>query len=192
MLQRLQIPYLISQGYANLRCIWTLGCPSELILDGAEIDSSRTTNIAYSKAFGELFQNLTLPPRIGVPCCAQFSVSRGAMLQRPLSDYQHYRQWILDTNLEDHISGRVLEYSWHFIFGKEYVHCPVAGECYCKTFGLCNLDCGEEGKCGERWPFPPSPALPNGWPEVGWDGKTRDGDLLEQMRHVAVSEGELG
>jgi hypothetical protein len=96
----------------------------------------------------------------------------------------------METPLDDHVSGRVLEYSWHVIFGREAVHCPNARECYCKTYGLCGLECTEEGKCGERWPFPPYATLPNGWPGVGWNGEIRDEQKLEELRMTAMVEND--
>jgi hypothetical protein len=48
------------------------------------------------------------------------------------------------------------------------------------------LDCGGEGKYGERWPFLPSLMLPGGWPEVGWDGKKSEEDVFERMKKVAI------
>lgn len=52
------------------------------------------------------------------------------------------------------MSGRVLEYMWHILFGMEAVHCPAAGECYCEGFGKCGLSCSaveywEGGEGGE-------------------------------------------
>jgi hypothetical protein len=151
-----------------------------------DVDSSKTTEVAYPQAFKELFPGKSVPSVVGVPCCAQFAVTREAIRSRPLKDYKRYRQWLLETSLDSHISGRVLEYSWHMIFGKSPVHCPNAQECYCKTFGLCDLEC-EEGKCGDRWPVPPFATLPHGWPMVGWDGESRDEDFLANMRNVAAS-----
>lgn len=191
MLQNLQIPHLISEGYTNLRCVWTLGCPSELQFSSKYADdASKTTQIAYPRAFRELFPNATLPHIIGVPCCAQFALTRNTIRARPRRDYQRFRQWLLDTELEDYISGRVFEYSWHIIFGKPPVHCPNAQECYCKTFGLCALKCTDAGKCGNRWPFPPSSTLPKGWPVVGWSGERRDDDVLEALRAVTMARGK--
>lgn len=96
----------------------------------------------------------------------------------------------METPLDDHVSGRVLEYSWHVMFGRKAVHCPNARECYCKTYGLCGLECTEEGKCGERWPFPPFATLPNGWPQIGWNGETRDEEKLEELRRTAMVGNE--
>lgn len=54
---------------------------------------------------------------MGAACCAQFAVSRDRVLERPLSDYEGLRQWVVDTHLSDAHSGRVLEFLWHVVFG---------------------------------------------------------------------------
>lgn len=76
-------------------------------------------------------------PRISVACCAQFAVSREQIYKRPLNDYIKIRQWVMDTEKDDAKSGRVMEYLWHIIFGKEAVHCPDQDTCYCKVYGRC-------------------------------------------------------
>ena len=58
------------------------------------------------------------PEQVGAACCAQFAVSRDQVHARPVADYMHFRQWILDTELNDAKSGRVMEFLWHVIFGK--------------------------------------------------------------------------
>jgi Protein of unknown function (DUF3431) len=195
MLQSLQTSYIQEKGYVNLRCVHTLGCPSEL----KTADSNRTdldfknptfrTQRAYPAAFAELFPDHPVPDVIGVACCAQFAVTSAKIRERPLADYIRYQKWLMASELEDEISGRVLEYSWHIIFGQEAVHCPDAATCYCRTFGLCNLDCAGSDKCGERWPFPPFSSLPTGWPGVGWDGTVRSKETLDAFREVAVKKG---
>lgn len=67
-----------------------------------------------------------------------------------------FREWLLNTELNDVNSGRVFEYAWHstfyilerlpriftcidispVIFHKKAVHCPKASECYCEQYGL--------------------------------------------------------
>jgi hypothetical protein len=58
---------------------------------------------------------------IASACCAQFAVSRDQVLKRPLEDYVKIRQWVMDTDRDDASSGRVMEYLWHVIFGKDLV-----------------------------------------------------------------------
>ena len=70
----------------------------------------------YKKAFEELFPGEQVPEAIGVACCSQFAVRREAIRMRPRADYIRYRNWLMETELEDSLSGRVLEYSWHSEF----------------------------------------------------------------------------
>jgi hypothetical protein len=70
ILQNLRVDYIKAEGYANLRCGWTLGCPSE-IQPNRRIGSERTETY-YSDAFQILFPNVTVPDVVGVGCCAQY------------------------------------------------------------------------------------------------------------------------
>ena len=72
-------------------------------------------------AWAFMFPGEELPTEFGVPCCAQFAVSKKQILARPRTDYERYRSWVLGTQLHDRTSGRVMEYLWHIIFGKEAV-----------------------------------------------------------------------
>ena len=189
LMQSLRPEYILSQGYTNLRCVWSLGCPAEIRPtqdnNRPENDQAGQTQEVYAEAFKVLFPGQPLPEVIGVACCAQFAATREKIRERPVEDYQRYRDWILNTTLEDSISGRVMEYSWHQVFGRPAVHCPNVQECYCKTYGLCNLTC-EDYRCGERWHFPPSATLPEGWPEYGWKGEHRTPEQLQEMRYEAM------
>ncbi|KAK0615147.1 hypothetical protein B0T17DRAFT_541196 [Bombardia bombarda] len=181
-LRRLKVPYIRSQGYVNLRCVWVLGCPSEIrphvdALSADELAVSTApvnAKYIYKQAFEDLMPGEEVPAVVGVSCCSQFAVSRDAVRHRPKKDYVHMRDWLLKTPLADDLSGRVLEYSWHIIFGKESVFCPNAGECYCKVYGLCDLSCNSQDKCDNRYHFPTVATLPHGWPRIGWDGERRE------------------
>ena len=112
MLQKLRLSHVDDVGYANLRCTWVLGCPHELTLKGNE-EKMAATEKAYLPAFKELFPELPLPVQVGVGAGSQFALSRAQVLLRPKEDYVRYRQWLWDTSLDDAISGRIFEYSWH-------------------------------------------------------------------------------
>lgn len=181
--KNLQIPYVQQHGYANLRCTWSLGCPAELrpnttlttLKDAmgavAKGDSDRAhTEAAYIQAFLELFPGSRpgeTPEAIGIPCGAQFALSRRAIRKRPRKDYIRYRDWLWNTELPDNVSGRILEYSWHIIMGKPFEYCPDAKSCFCDKFGLCDLTCPEVGRCEKRYQLPQYATIPNGWPEQG-------------------------
>ena len=122
--------------------------------------------------FAELLPSVKVPEEVGQACCAQFAVTKEAILSRGLAEYKHFRQWLVHTTLDDDTSGRVFEYLWHIVFGKEPVFCPEAGECYCKLFGLCDLEC-EQDHCENRYVLPQYSSLPVDWPNIDWDGSLR-------------------
>lgn len=115
MLRHFQIPYLEKEGYANIRCAWSLGCPSEI--KPLDEEGEHRTNVHaggdFKKAFEELFPGEEVPKYVGVSCCAQFAATKEKVRERKKEDYVRYREWLLNTELDDSISGRILEYSWH-------------------------------------------------------------------------------
>ena len=110
-LRRLRLDFVRRNGYVNLRCNWNPGCNA---------NDKRNAHIT-PEIWGELFNGTEKPEEVGAGCCAQFAVSKEQVLQRPREDYVKYRMWVLDTELEDRSSGRVMEYLWHIIFGQDAV-----------------------------------------------------------------------
>ena len=47
------------------------------------------------------------------------------------------RDWLIRTELDDYLSGRVFEYVWQYIFTAAPIHCPSMSACYCDGYGLC-------------------------------------------------------
>ncbi|KAF9886467.1 hypothetical protein FE257_011373 [Aspergillus nanangensis] len=174
MLQHFQLPYLQKQGYVNLRCVWVLGCPGEIHPLSDDHRENIHAGEYFETGFKELFPGVAVPKEVGVSCCAQFGVTRWKIRERPKSDYVRFRKWLADTDLPDDLSGRIMEYSWHMIFGQDPVHCPSAEECYCKVFGLCDLSCPNDSECQGRYVLPPFASLPKGWPYIGWNGQPQD------------------
>ena len=136
-MRALQIPFVQSNGYVNLRCNWNPGCnkPQRRNLHVtreiwqevfSETSTSRfnlstsTNSLNTSAADPEAAEKAKYsPPNINVACCAQFAVSRKQVLERPVEDYIKFRRWIMETKETDAKSGRVMEYLWHVIFGKD-------------------------------------------------------------------------
>ena len=115
-LNSLQLPFVQSNGYVNLRCNWNPGC----------LEAHRENAHVTSEVWHEVFRGTTtedshFPIQVGAGCCAQFAVSKSQVRQRPLEDYKHFRDWIIGTEESDAKSGRVMEFLWHVIFGKEGV-----------------------------------------------------------------------
>lgn len=118
MLRHFQFPYLAQQGYVNIRCAWSLGCPAEIkpLAEAGEHREAVHAGGDYKKAFERLFPEEQVPVAVGVSCCAQFAATREKVRERSREEYVKYREWILETELGDAISGRVFEYSWHSKF----------------------------------------------------------------------------
>ncbi|KAI0382388.1 hypothetical protein F5Y04DRAFT_279678 [Hypomontagnella monticulosa] len=182
-LYNLRLSYVREVGYVNLRCVWSIGCPAEIRpFEDEEDDTDEEHEVVkkkpvsakpiFRKAFQELLPEIPVPPLVSVSCCSQFAVSRETVQRHTKERYMRLRDWLLNTPLEDSLSGRVFEFSWHIIFGKEAYHCPSAKECYCNVFGLCDLSCSESS-CDGRYVLPPYSTLPEGWPLIGWDHEYR-------------------
>ena len=117
-LRTLQIPFVQKNGYVNLRCNWNPGCLE------AHRHNAHVTPEVWKDVFAGTSTDMKeeqAPTLVGAACCAQFAVSKEQVLARPLSDYERFREWIVDTEKSDAKSGRVLEFLWHVIFGKEAV-----------------------------------------------------------------------
>ncbi|KAI0432305.1 hypothetical protein F5Y09DRAFT_353780 [Xylaria sp. FL1042] len=114
-LRHLRLSYLQETGYVNLRCVWVIGCPAEIqpLLDEHESSTDVKAKHIYKKAFEELLPELPVPEMVAVSCCSQFGVARNTIRRRPKEDYIRYRRWLIETPLDDSLSGRVFEFSWH-------------------------------------------------------------------------------
>ncbi|CAI6332642.1 unnamed protein product [Periconia digitata] len=119
VLRHFQFPYLESEGYVNLRCAWSMGCPEEIKPLDEEGEHRENVHAGgdYKKAFQELFPGKPVPDRVGVSCCAQFALTKEKIREKKKEEYIRLRTWLLETTLADSISGRVLEYSWHSMCG---------------------------------------------------------------------------
>lgn len=144
---------LSREGYISLRCDWYPSCPAEMrpihqdaVVWGPEAER-KSTEAAIAGNWRFLFPDEDLPETLASPCCAQFAVTRQAILKRPKTDYERLRDWLLGTLLEDSVSGRVLEKLWAYIFLGKAVHCPPPQQCACDYFGRCD---------GRNWTHPPS------------------------------------
>jgi hypothetical protein len=120
-LQSLNINFIQSNGYANLRCVNDPGCPNEVMPFRDPPEDHRTIEAAMPEAWRDLFNNTDVPHILATPCCAQFAVSSKQVQQRPLDEYRKYYTWLMETPLKDETSGRVFEYLWHILFGQDPV-----------------------------------------------------------------------
>ncbi|KAI9732884.1 MAG: hypothetical protein M1834_003824 [Cirrosporium novae-zelandiae] len=120
-LNTLRLVTVQKQGYVNLRCLWTPGCPDEVQPFRHPPDLEKPVELIMPNAWKFMFENTAVPNTLATTCCSQFAVSRKQVLKRPKADYVRFRNWVESVHVDDDISGRVLEYLWHVIFGKDAV-----------------------------------------------------------------------
>jgi len=123
LLSHLNLSHVEKEGFVNLRCVWEPGCPfftqpfEDEASAAAVTDTGESLNVQprvfYKQAFESLFPDVPLPSEVGASCCAQFAVTASTVLRRSKAEYEHYRRWLLDTELTDVASGTVMEYIWH-------------------------------------------------------------------------------
>ena len=137
MVRRLVSDYVIRNRYVNLRCHHNPGCPSHIFPHEPILDPEYPEIAVMGLAWTELFPGEVVPDSVAQPCCAQMAVSREAILALPRQRYVDLRDWLLETTLDDGLSGRVFEYTWQYIWGQKYEYCPLQSVCYCDGYGLC-------------------------------------------------------
>ncbi|KAK3111967.1 hypothetical protein LTR53_012241 [Teratosphaeriaceae sp. CCFEE 6253] len=186
-IDRLNLDYVAAEGYTALRCNW-MHCPrAQVEPELGFADGFWDTRGLYAAAWEAFFPNTTIPTSVTGPCCAQFAVTRAVVRRWPLDKYEQIRQWMWAQEGDEASmkSGLVLEYMWHILFGKPAYFCPDVKECYCKKWGLCDLDCEREGWClGRIWlnpqknpPMGLPKSIPDNWPAEGQGGKGQGGHL---------------
>lgn len=140
MIKRLKNEHVVQNGYMNLRCHQEPGCPDHIHPATAH-STDDLRNIPEAAIIGaswaQLFPNESVPEVVSQPCCGQFAVSSDRIRAVSLDEYVSYRDWILETELEDSISGRVWEYLWQWLFAGQAEFCPDEVFCYCEGYGVC-------------------------------------------------------
>ncbi|TVY90394.1 hypothetical protein LAWI1_G004974 [Lachnellula willkommii] len=137
MIGRLSAERVQREGYMNMRCHWSPGCPSWMNPKIVEEDINKQEQAMLARTWLELFPFDNIPDVLAQPCCAQFAISRETIRSQPLARYVSCRDWLMKTNLSDYISGRIWEYVWQYLFTGKSVACPKENVCYCDGFGVC-------------------------------------------------------
>lgn len=137
MINRLSSERVQREGFVNMRCHWTPGCPDWLHPGTLEKDANKKEEVLLAQSWSEIFPLHDIPTVLAQPCCAQFALSRERIRALPLSRYVFSRDWLLRTPLSDYLSGRVWEYVWHYLFTGQNILCPKEHVCYCDGYGIC-------------------------------------------------------
>ena len=144
-LSHLRIETVRREGFVNLRCNTFGACPDMIRTDRPKTDPGfddpgHLVEKFVPAAWEELQvlgPGIEVPQTIASACCAQFAVSREQVRRRPKEYYENIRRWIIETGENDWVSGRVMEYMWHMMFGKDPVNCPQEDVCWCDVYGRC-------------------------------------------------------
>lgn len=129
---------VLREGYMNLRCHIDTDCPGHLFPIAR--NSSRVytpEEYVFGEAWSQILPIEPVPEVVSQPCCGQFAVSRERIHILPKSQYEFFREWLMQTTLADRISGRIWEYIYQYIWAGVAEFCPSAAVCYCDGFGLC-------------------------------------------------------
>ena len=137
MIRRLSNEHVVRSGFVNMRCSWAPGCPAWLYFNSTEDVMGKQEESSLARSWRELFPLESIPPYLAQPCCAQFAVSSQRILSIPKSRFAFYRDWMMKTPLTDYVSGRIMEYSWQYIFTGQGAMCPAEHLCHCDTYGVC-------------------------------------------------------
>jgi hypothetical protein len=137
MVRYLSAERVTREGYMNLRCAWDPGCPAWLHPGTTKDNSDKPEEFVLAECWSELFPLDPVPEVLAQPCCAQFGVSRERIRATPKMRYIVMRDWLLRTDLDDYLSGRVFEHIWQYIFTAAPIYCPSMSACYCDGYGLC-------------------------------------------------------
>ena len=177
MIRRLSPARVMREGYMNMRCQWSPGCPDWMHPGETTEDPFKTEEVLIAKAWAEVFPLDRVPDVLATPCCAQFAVSRERIQSIPKATFVYYRDWLLHTPLKDFVSGRVWEYMWQYVFTGESSFCPIEHICYCDGFGVCF---GNEQKYNLWWTLRNERDAINGaW--LDWEQQTKTwNELLEE------------
>lgn len=174
MIKRLNSDRVIREKYFALRCHLQPGCSDNLHLNRTEANIHKPEENIIRKVWAELHPLAPVPETLSAPCCGQFAVSREAIRSWPLARYLQWRRWLLTTDLSDIVSGRIWEYTWHYVFSGKPDLCPDAHMCYCDGYGVCME----------------SKAALNAWLELDEKRKGLEDELRDWEKEHQTSESE--
>jgi hypothetical protein len=125
--------------FLNLRVTWGTGCSSGSINTSRYMDENPSAG--EEKEMRETFQanfNIyDIPQILATPCCSQIAVTKERILSVPRDQYAHHIDWLLETKLDDNLSGRTWEHMWQYLFLHKAIDCPLEHRAYCTLYHIC-------------------------------------------------------
>jgi len=184
-LSQLDLAEVQRRGYVNLRVGWDDGCPDWIDTSKSAEDSRKTEEPHMHHSILEIFSPpandssvsttlIEVPHILGAPCCSQFALTRDAIRSIPREDYRRYREWLLNTDLSDYVSGRVWEHVWQWVYTGKAVDCPIEWKTYCRLYHICFT----------------SPAELRTFVELGWEASNLEERVKFWKELLDPQEGE--
>lgn len=144
-LNNLDLQEIRERGYINLRTSWENACPvwintSVTLGDEVYNEKLREEEPFIRDAIKDIFPEREVPRGLASPCCSQFAVTKERIKSVPREKYKKAMEWLVNTELESKISGRVWEHLWHWLFLGKDVDCPQEWRTLCVWYHICFED----------------------------------------------------
>jgi len=141
-LSRLDLEEVRKRGYLNLRTSWENACPvwinTSIQLGDERYDENLREEEPYIRgAIENIFPEKRVPSGLASPCCSQFAVTKERIRRIPKERYKKAIDWLMNTELESKVSGRVWEHLWHWLFLEKDIDCPSEWRALCVWYHIC-------------------------------------------------------
>ncbi|TVY55608.1 hypothetical protein LCER1_G003210 [Lachnellula cervina] len=148
----LDLDEVVRRQYVNLKVSGHNGCPAWINTAITSISSPgyspyREEEPYMKEIFQENFPGDDVPPIFASACCSQFAVTKEMIRAKPREQYLRHREWLLNQQYPNNISGRLWEHLWAYIFLGRAVDCPVEYMNMCRQYHICF----ETQQSYERW-----------------------------------------
>ncbi|TVY58202.1 hypothetical protein LSUE1_G008712 [Lachnellula suecica] len=138
-LDHLDLREVQRRQFLNLRVTWGFGCTTGSINTTKVNEESGVIpeQKEMQEAFRANFNLYAIPEILATPCCSQIAVTKERILSNPKEQYQHHINWLLETPLNDGLSGRTWEHMWQYLFLGKAIDCPIEHKAYCRLYHIC-------------------------------------------------------
>jgi hypothetical protein len=93
----------------------------------------------WDTIFGPILK-IPMPSYVRFKCCAQFIVSRDAIIRHSREEYQTLYDFVMDPDESDYYTSIAMEFIWHILFGENFDICdadpddPLYNDCTNHTY----------------------------------------------------------
>ncbi|KAF8852022.1 hypothetical protein BDZ45DRAFT_630917, partial [Acephala macrosclerotiorum] len=131
-LNKLDLKEVGERGYLNPRTSWENARPVWI-----NTSKLREEESFIRGAIQEIFPGREAPEGLASPCCSQFAITKDRIRSIPGKRYKAAIDWLLNTELESKISGRVWKHLGHWLFLGKDVNCPSEWRALCVWYHIC-------------------------------------------------------